>query len=50
MRAANVEIHGEEAISKLEKSHKDWKAARKAGTLKTKRKKKTRPDTWRDVE
>ena len=50
MRAKNVEIHGEEAISKLEKSHKDWKAARKAGTLKTKRKKKTRPDTWRDVE
>ena len=50
MRAKNVEIHGEEAIKKLEKSHKDWKAARKAGTLKTKRKKKTRPDTWRDVE
>ena len=50
MRAKNVEIHGEEAISKLEKSHKDWKATRKAGTLKTKRKKKTRPDTWRDVE
>ena len=50
MRAANVEIHGEEAIKKLEKRHKDWKAARKAGTLKTKRKKKTRPDTWRDVE
>jgi len=50
MRAKNVEIHGEEAISKLEKSHKDWKAARKAGTLKTKRKKKTRPDTWRDLE
>jgi len=50
MRAKNVEIHGEEAIKKLEKSHKDWKAARKAGTLKTRRKKKTRPDTWRDVE
>jgi len=48
MRAANVEIHGEEAISKLEKKHKNWKAARKAGTLK--KKKKTRPDTWRDLE